>query len=224
MTDTVARFRSGKIIFETVVDLENAIKLKHGENVDINDVIRDVAVYTDQKKGMRAGNAELKNVFGTTELQKVVEQIVKKGNIEVIQEFRDEKLEAKRKQVIDFLSRNAIDVRTGRPFTPDIIEKAIKEAKVNVQDKPLERQMPDIIEKLKKIIPLKIETKRIKVRIPSLYTGRVYGLIQEHKEKEEWFSNGDLEVILSIPVGMLMDFYDKLNAVTHGSALTEEMK
>src|SRR3989338_5719571 len=146
MTDTVARFRSGKIIFETVVDLENAIKLKHGENVDINDVIRDVAVYTDQKKGMRAGNAELKNVFGTTELQKVVEQIVKKGNIEVIQEFRDEKLEAKRKQVIDFLSRNAIDVRTGRPFTPDIIEKAIKEAKVNVQDKPLERQMPDIIE------------------------------------------------------------------------------
>ena len=37
MTDTLARLRSGKLIFETMVDLDNAMKLKRGEDVDINE-------------------------------------------------------------------------------------------------------------------------------------------------------------------------------------------
>ena len=46
-----------------------------------------------------------------------------------------------------------------------------------------------------------------------------------YKEKENWLSNGDLEVIVSIFAGnQLFSFYDKLNSVTHGSAITEEIK
>ena len=37
-------------------------------------------------------------------------------------------------------------------------------------------------------------------------------------------NDGSLEVIISIPAGMVMDFYDKLNGVTHGAALTEDIK
>lgn len=224
MTDTVARLRSGKMIFETMVDLEYAMKLRRGEPVDINAVIRDTAVYTDLKKGMHAGKAELINIFGSTDFHRIVEQIVKKGQIEITQEYRDEKLEAKRKRVIDFLTKNAIDPRTGRPFTPDIIESALKEADVNIQDKPIDKQIGNIIESLSRIIPLKIETKKIRIKIPSMYTGKVYGLVQENKEKEDWLANGDLEVVLNIPVGILMEFYDKLNSATHGSVLTEEVK
>jgi len=29
--------------------------------------------------------------------------------------------------------------------------------------------------------------------------------------------------VLNIPAGLIMDFYDKLNDVTHGSALSEEI-
>lgn len=224
MTDTIARLRSGKITFETMVDLENAMKLRSGEAVDISNIIRDVAVYTDQKKGLRAGNAELMNVFGTTEFNKVAEQIVKKGQLEVTQDYRDEKVETRKKQIIDFLSKNAVDSRTNRPFTPDILEKAIKESGINIQDKPIDKQIPDIVNKIKSIIPIKIETKKIRIKIPSIYTGKVYGLFQEHKEKENWLSNGDLEVILNLPIGIQMDFYDKLNSITHGSVLSEEIK
>jgi len=224
MTDTIARLRSGKLIFETVVDLDNALKFKKGKLVDINSAIRDNSIYLDQKKGMRAGNAELKNVFGTTELTKIVEQIVKKGDIEVTQEFRDQTLESRRKQVIDFLVRNAIDARTNRPFTPDILEKSINEAVIKIDNQSVEKQITTIVEKLKKIIPIKIETKKIRIKIPAVHTGKVYGLLQDYKEKEEWLANGDLEVILNIPVGLQMEFYDKLNSVTHGSAITEEVK
>ena len=36
--------------------------------------------------------------------------------------------------------------------------------------------------------------------------------------------DGSLEVVVNIPAGITLDFYDKLNSVTHGSALTEELK
>jgi len=224
MGDTLVRLRSGKMVFETMVDLDSAMKLRKGESVNINEVIRDTAIYTDQKKGMHAGKDELEIVFGTNDLGVIVEKIVKKGELEVTQEFRNEAMEAKKKQVVDFLIRNAVDTRTGRPYTPDIIESALKEAGVNIQDKPIDKQINFILDDLKKIIPIKIETKKIKVLVPAQFTGQIYNIINEYKDKEEWKDNGDLEVILSLPVGLQMEFYDKLNSLTHGSAITEEVQ
>jgi ribosome maturation protein SDO1 len=223
MGDTIAKLRSGKLFFETMVDLDNAMKLRKGDEVSMGDVIRDNAVYTNLGKGMKAGSAELEQAFGTSEFEKVVEQIVKKGIIEVSQEFRDEALEARRKQVVDFLVRNAIDGQTGRPFTPDTLQNALKDAGVKIENKNVENQITRIVDSLKQVIPIKIETKKLKVIVPAMHTGKAYGLLTEYKEKEEWLSNGDLQITLNIPVGIQMEFYDKLNSITHGSAITEEI-
>jgi len=224
MGDTIAKLRSGKLFFETMVDLDNAMKLRKGGEVSMSDVIRDNAIYTNLGKGMKAGSAELEQAFGTSEFEKVVEQIVKKGIIEVSQEFRDEALEARRKQVVDFLVRNAIDGQTGRPFTPDTLQNALKDAGVKIENKNIENQITRIVDSLKQVIPIKIETKKLKVIVPAVHTGKAYGLLTEYKEKEEWLSNGDLQITLNIPVGIQMEFYDKLNSITHGSAITEEIK
>jgi len=223
MTDTTARLRIGKMTFETMVDMDAAMKLKKNEAVDINEVIRDNEIWTNLKQGMRPGKDELENAFGTTEVSAIVEKIVRKGEIEVSQEFRDEEIEARKKQIIDFLVRNAIDSRTGRPFTPDIIDSALKQAGAKIDKQPADKQIKNIIDSLRTIIPIKIETKKIKVVIPAMHTGRAYGVVQEYKESENWLGNGDLEVILNIPVGIQTDFYDKLNNITHGSAVTSEM-
>ena len=224
MTDTLARLKTGKSVFETMVDQDAAMKLRKGIPVSISEVIRDVAIYSDQKKGMRAGSAELMNSFATTDLSTIVEKIVKKGDIEVTKEFRDEALENRKKQVIDFLSKNAVDARTGRPFTSEMIESAIKQGGVKIENVAVDKQLNKIVDALKVVIPIKIETKKIRVKIPVEHTGKVYGLINEYKEKEDWLGDGSLEVILNIPIGMQMDFYDKLNSITHGSALTSEIK
>jgi len=223
MADTIARLKSGKLTFETMVDLDSALKLKKGEKVNINSIIRDNFIYLDLKKGMKAGKTELENVFGTADLFLVAEKIVKKGEIEITQEYRDEAIETRKKQIIDFLSRNAVDGRTGRPFPPDIINSALKQAGVKIDNQAVDRQIKKIIESIKSIIPIKIETKKIKLKIPVEYTGKVYGLLQEHKEKEDWLSDGSLEIILNIPIGLQSDFYDKLNGITHGSAITQEI-
>ncbi len=224
MTDITARLKTGKLSFETMVDLDSAIKLRRGEKVDVSDVIRDNVIWTDLKKGMKAGRDELMNAFGTTEFNKIVERIVTKGEIEVTQEYRDEALENRKKQIIDFLNKNAIDARTGRPFTPDILESAIREAGVKIENQPADKQIKRIMEGLNKIIPIKIESIKVKLKIPAIHTGKVYGIINDYKEKETWLSNGDLDVLLNVPAGMRIEFYDKLNKVTHGSAIAQEVK
>ena len=224
MTDITARLRVGSHVFETMVDLDAAMKLRKGEDVSISEVIRDTAIWKDLKKGLHAGKGELENAFKTDEFEKVVEKIVKKGEIEVTQEHRDAEIEKRRKQIIDFLVRNAIDGRTNNPFTPDMIDSALNQAGVKIENQPVERQLSKIMDGLSKIMPIKIETKKISVKIPAEHTGKAYGIIQEYKEKENWGNDGSLEVVLNIPVGMQMDFYDKLNSVTHGSAITKEMK
>lgn len=224
MTDTVVRLRQGSKIFETMVDLEAAMKMRKGQKVDINEVIRDENIWEDQKRGKRVGKEDLMSTFSTTDFSEIVKKIVQKGNIEVTQDYRDEELEKRKKQVIEFLVKNAIDARTNRPFTPDSIESAIKQAGAKIDNLPVDKQIGGIIEKLRKIIPIKIETKKLIVIIPAQHTGKAYGIIQEYKEKENWLNNGDLEVTLNIPVGLQSEFYDKLNSITHGSAITKEVK
>ena len=83
--------------------------------------------------------------------------------------------------------------------------------------------MTDLIDKLKTVIPIKIETKKIKLVIPAQYTGAVYSILKDYKESEAWLANGSLSAIINIPAGMQIDFYEKLNHVTHGAVQSQEI-
>ena len=69
-----------------------------------------------------------------------------------------------------------------------------------------------------------MEMKKVKITIPAVQTGQAYGAVSQYKETENWLDNGDLEMVVNVPAGIIMDFYDKLNSVTHGSAVAEELK
>ena len=173
---------------------------------------------------MRCSSQDLKEAFGTDDVKEVAEKIIKSGEIVLPSDYKKKEQETKIKQVIDFLMRNAVDPATNKPLTEKRIEEGIKMAGINIDNKPIERQIPQIISKLKEVLPLKIESKKLKITVPAIHTGKAYGLLQEYKEKEEWLENGDLLCVVVIPSGFQMEFYDKLNAITHGSAIVEEIK
>ncbi len=223
MTQTTARIKQAGKHFEIIVDLDRALKFKKGQSTSMDFLESDV-IFTDSKKGFRAPEKDLKEAFGTSDTVAIAGKIVKSGEILLTQEHRDEERDKKFKQVVDFLSRNAVDPKTGNPHTPERIKTALEQSGVNVKNTSIESQIPEIIEKISAILPIKMETKRIKILVPAIHTGKAYGVFSQYKEKENWLSNGDLEVIVNIPAGLLMDFYDKLNSITHGSAITEEIK
>ena len=221
MTKTTARIKKNGLNFEILVDMEDALKFKKGETDFLQ--IEGDRIFSDIKKGNVPAKSDLEIAFKTTDLLEIGKIIVKQGEILVNQDHRDEEREKKVKQVVDFLSRNAIDPQSGNPISPERIKNTLNEAHVQIKNTPIENQIKEILEAISKIIPIKIETKKVKITVPAIQTGRVYGFLAQYKEKEEWLNNGDLVVIASIPAGLIMDFYDKLNSMTSGSALTEEM-
>jgi ribosome maturation protein SDO1 len=220
MADTTARIKKAGKRFEIQVDLDNALKFKKGEQ-DL--FYQGDFIFEDLKKGEKAPSSDLKEAFGTEDVSEIAKRIVKEGEVQTTQEHRDAEQEKKFKQVIDFLATNAVDPQTGNPHTPERIKSALEQAHVNIKNIPVENQVKEIIEKINPIIPIKLETKKVKITIPAMHTGKAYGIVNQHKEEEKWKDDGSLEVVVNVPSGIIMDFYDKLNSVTHGSALTEEL-
>lgn len=222
MATVEARIKVKGKTFEISVDLDEALKVRAGTG-NVMAALNSPAIYTDATRGMVASKAELEQTFDTTDVYVIAEQIMKKGEIQKNQEFRDAEREKRIKQVIDLILRNAVD-QHGRPYTAERIRKAIHEVHFNFDNRPAEQQMHELIPKLATIIPIKVETKKIKLKIPARFSGQVYGFLKDYKESEEWLANGDLQVIMNIPSGLQIDFYDKLNSVTHGAVISEEMK
>ncbi len=222
MTNTTARIKKTGKNFEIIVDLDDALKFKKGLSEFIQ--AETEFIFKDIKKGEKASEKELKDAFGTTDVNEIVKKIVKEGEIQTTQEYRDAEQEKRFKQVVDFLTRNAYDPQTGRPHTAERIKNALEQANVNIKNTSIENQISEILEKISSLIPIKIETKKVKIKIPALHTGKAYGVVATYKTSENWLNVGSLEVIVEVPSGMIMDFYDKLNGVTHGSAITQEIK
>lgn len=224
MTNTTARIVKGGKHFEILVDEEQAMKFKKGEpGSSLNAAVLTSAVFYNLKSGEHASLDDLELKFGTSDFEEVCTKIIKEGEVvRTTQALRQEQ-DKKYKQVVDFLVKNAVSPE-GRPYPPNSIAKALSEARVNVKNKPIEQQINEIMDQLSKVIPIKIETKKVKLRIPARHTGKAYGSIKEFIKEENWMNNGDLEVIVNVPSGLIMDFYDKINDVTHGSVLSEEVK
>ena len=223
MTQTTARIKRFGKHYEILVDLDSALKFKRGEN-PVVDFLEIDTIFTDAKKGEKASASDLKEAFKTENVYEIAGRIAREGEILVTQEHRSAEQEAKFKQVVDFLTRNAINPQTGNPHTSERIKNALEQTHLNIKNVAIENQINDILSQISSIIPIKISTKKVKIIIPAIHTGKAYGVISQYKEEENWLSNGDLEVVINIPSGIIMDFYDKLNSVTHGSALTEEIK
>ncbi|MEK6820174.1 MAG: ribosome assembly factor SBDS [Nanoarchaeota archaeon] len=223
MTEVEARLKIKGKNFEVLVDVDRAVQFKRGEG-RIEEVLVVDDVFYDLKKGLKASDSDLNGAFGTSNSKEVAEKIIKRGEVCLPAEYRKKKQEDKIKQVIDFLARNAIDPTTSLPISEKRIQEAIEHSGINIENKPVEQQINKIVSKLKEIMPIKIEMKKLKITVPAEHTGKVYSLLQEYKEREDWLNNGDLSITISLPAGLEMDFYDKLNNVTHGSAVVEEIK
>ncbi len=222
MVYVMARIKAKGKEYEISVDFDEAMRIKQGSG-NVMSALNGNSVYLDAKKGNVAPNSELIAAFGTSDVFVIAERILKYGEIQKPQEFREAEREAKIKRVIDLIVRNAVD-QHGRPYTEDRIRKAIHEAHYNFDNRTAEQQMAEVLEKIKTVIPIKIETKKIRLRIPARFSGQIYGLLKDYKESEEWMPNGDLQVVMNIPSGMQLDFYDKLNGITHGAVVSEELK
>ncbi len=215
----IARLETHGHRFEVLVDPDLAFQLKEGKKVNVDELLVGDYIYKDARKGLKASPEVLQKVFGTTDPKKIAVEIVKRGEVQLTAEQRKALIEAKKRKIIAFIARNAIDPRTKSPIPPMRIEIAMEQAKVGIDPfKDVERQALEVIRAISRIMPIKLARALLQIRVPPEFAGKAYSHIIKMGEvkKSEWKSDGSLLVELEIPAGMQSEVIDKLNSITRG--------
>ncbi len=216
----LARLKTGSNVFEVVVDPDIAVSFRQGKVADVRDALKYERIFSDAKKGLEASAHDMKRIFGTDDVLEVAAEIIKKGDVQLSQQFRENQREMKRKRIIEIIHRNAVDPKTHLPHPIIRIENAMEEAKVRIdENKPAESQIDEVLSKLRIILPIKFEVKEIQVKLPVEEASRSYGIIKGFGNllKDEWQAEGSLVAVIEIPGGLEEEFYEKLNSITHGN-------
>ena len=223
----VARYGKKGKHFEILVDPKAVEMIMEGKEINILDYMAIDLIFKDASKGEKAAEESLKEIFGTTDVAEIALKIIKEGEFQLTTKQRKEMQERKKKAIVDYIARSAMDPHTELPHPRDRIERAIEEAGVHIDAfTPVEEQVKKIISAIRPILPISVENVKIEVKIPAQYAGRAYGeLINMAKLlKEEWQSDGSFKCVVEIPAGMQTQFYDKLNAMTKGEVVTRLLK
>lgn len=211
--------------FEILVDPELAYSSREGKTVSLSKMLAVNQVFSDAKKGTRASDTDVKIAFGTNDLEKTAEAIVKKGEIQITTEFRKKKTEEKKKQIAAFISRQAVNPQTKMPHPQERILNAMDQAHVHIDPfKPSEQQVENVVKTIQSVIPLSIEEATIIIDIPAKYSSRAFGILKEigSIEDQQWLSDGSLHAKLRFPAGMKDKVYSRLNSVTEGNVRITE--
>jgi ribosome maturation protein SDO1 len=216
----VARLEIAGKRFEVLVNPDLAFEYKQGKQVNLEEMVISDAIYTDLRRGLRASPELLRKVFGTDDVVKVAAEIVRRGELQLTAEQRRRLIEAKKRQIINYIARNAIDPQTKLPIPPARIEAAMEQAGVGVDPfKSVEEQAQQIIRAISRIIPIKIAKALLRIVVPPEYSAKVSGSLHKLGEVKhvDWRTDGSLVAEIEIPAGMQQEVIDKLNKLTHGN-------
>ena len=219
----VVKYERNGATFEIFVDSDLAYEYLSGKGTDPLRVLEVDEVFKDARKGERQSEDKIRSVFGTSELQKVVEIMLKNGNVPTTTEQRNRSIEEKRKQIVSIIAKNSIDPRTNAPNPPLRIENAMREAKVSVDPfRGANDQIDAVVKKISSILPIKFTTIKIGVVIPPMFANRCYGILKQYGLKsEKWLDNGSLQAVVEFPAGMQAEFFDRINKSTSGQVETK---
>jgi ribosome maturation protein SDO1 len=223
----IARWEIQGSRFEVLVDPQAVQDLKDGKEVDLADKLALDQVFKDAKKGDKISEEHLEKVFHTRNLAEIAREIVRKGEVQVTTEQRHRLQEAKRRQIVATIARNAMNPQTGAPHPPARIDSAMQEAKVHIDPfRPVDAQVQEVLAKLRPLLPIRLDVVKVRIRVPGQHYPRVIGEIRGLGRllEETWLGDGAWSGIVEIPAGVQTELYEKLNARTKGAAETALVK
>ena len=215
----IARLKKEGETFEILVDCDMALAYREGTIKDLSQVLASKEIFKDVKKGSRASEHEMKKVFKTDKADAVAEIILKKGEIQITAEHRNKLREEKKKQIVAFIHRNAVDAKTGHPHPPQRIETLMEQAKIKIDEfHPAELQVHDVITKLRPLIPIKLEIRELELNVPVKYAEATFAHVKRSMKvvREQWGNDGSLRVVVEIPAGIQEEVEQQLNKISKG--------
>ncbi|MGC2563918.1 MAG: ribosome assembly factor SBDS [Nitrososphaeraceae archaeon] len=211
--------------FEILVKPDPALEYKTGKRTDFSSLLVSDEIYSDANKGSRASGEKLTKHFKTKDTGEIAKQILTRGELALTTDQRRRMVEEKKKQIIQFISRNFVDPKTHLPHPPIRIESAINEVRIIIDPfKRAEDQAKQVIEALRKILPLRSEVAVLTITIPPQFASQSYSVLKGTGsfKNEQWLSDGSLKAIVEVNAGAKGTLLDRIGSVTKGSAQITE--
>jgi ribosome maturation protein SDO1 len=223
---TVARITRDGEHFEILVKPQLALNYTLGKPASVSEILVADTIFTDANKGTKAGEDKLQAAFNTLDPRKIAEVILSRGTLQLTTDQRRQLTAEKRKQIIAFIARQAVDPKTNMPHPPLRIEQAMEQIHYPIDPfKDTEEQAKDIIKLLRPVLPIKIEQIQVQVRIPPQYAAKAYGTVKGYGtiKREEWRADGSWFAIVEMPAGLYGPFLEKLGEITKGNAEAKKL-
>ncbi|MEM0021076.1 MAG: ribosome assembly factor SBDS [Fervidicoccaceae archaeon] len=213
--------------FEILVDPNLAFQYRESGKPGIEEVVKSEFIYKDVRKGLKASPEDIKSVFGTEDFKTVAEKILKEGELQLTTEQRRKMLESKKKLIVTYISRNAIDPKTKLPIPPQRIEKAMEEARIGIDIyKSVEEQAIAVVKAISRLMPIKMARAILEITIPPEHSSRAFSEAKSLgiTHKVDWKNDGSVLIELEIPAGLQEEVIDKLNKLTKGEVSVKVLK
>jgi ribosome maturation protein SDO1 len=216
----VCRLKHSGQKFEILCDPKKALEFRKGAKIDLNDIVAYPSIYKDVSSTDTVPNDDLQKVFGTSDVFKIAERIIRQGDLQLTTEQRKEMVQQKQAQIAELISKRGVNPQTNAPHPPQRIITAMKDAGVRIDPfKDAELQVDDIVKDLRTYLPISFQRVVIAIRVQPQFAGRVYPILKGigTVKKEQWLNDGSLQVHVEVMAGMQQDLYDKLATLTHGN-------
>lgn len=126
-------------------------------------------MFFNVSKGQVASKEDLKKCFKTEEQDKVIQEILKKGELQVAEKERSDQLETTWKDIANIVTDNCVNPQTKRPYTVTMIEKAMQDLHLSVNPKrSTKSQALEVIKQLqeKQLLPIQRAQMRLRLTLP----------------------------------------------------------
>jgi len=102
------------------------LEYRSGIETDLDNVLQIHSIFLNVSKGQTAPAADLAKAFGDkTEIDDIILEILKKGELQVGEKERHAQLERVHNEVIDIVAGKLVDPKSKRVYTTGMIDKAL---------------------------------------------------------------------------------------------------
>lgn len=123
---SIVRLKKGKKRFELACYKNKLLEYRSGAEKDLDNVLQVPTVFLSVSKAQTAPSAELSKAFGAdTPRDEILQEILRKGEVQVGERERKDILERVEKEVLDIVSGRLVDPNTKRVYTSGMISKAL---------------------------------------------------------------------------------------------------
>ncbi|EDN05011.1 SBDS superfamily domain-containing protein [Histoplasma capsulatum] len=123
---SIVRLKKGKKRFELACYKNKLLEYRSGSETDLDNVLQIPTIFLSVSKAQTAPAAELAKAFGPkVSSDEIIQEILRKGEVQVGERERRDILERIEKEVIEIVSARLVDPVSKRVYTTGMISKAL---------------------------------------------------------------------------------------------------